>query len=281
MLIDWHNHLYGGEGAVGVGGRPVDEFVRSFLQAMDRLGIDKAVFYTWNVKGNDNLDVLVKIIKEYSDRLMAFYSPPIGAKVEQMVQDLEKYVNKGFKGLKLQPPISQLYSNDPKLYPLYEKARELDIPVNIHCGVIYNNPKAPSESKIKYGMPILLDDVARDFPDLKIGVAHAGRPFIEETIALAVDPNVYVDMTWSQLAMGLYPDTMKRILMAFGPDRIVYGSDTGTREGLYRPEDFLNVTTARCERMFRDTMQILRELEVDQASIRKIMGENAAKLLKF
>jgi predicted TIM-barrel fold metal-dependent hydrolase len=123
--------------------------------------------------------------------------------------------------------------------------------------------------------------VARDFPDLKVGVAHAGRPFIEQTIALAVDPNVYVDVSWSQLALGLYPDALKTVLMAFGPDRIVYGSDTGTREGLVRPEDFVDVTTVRCERMFRETMRILGELNVDQASTRKIMGENARRLLKL
>lgn len=281
MIIDWHNHLYGGAGAVGIGKQGADEFVRSYLQVMDRVGIDKAVFYPWWIRGNDNLDVLVKVNKEYGDRLMAFYAPPIGATAKQMVQDLEKYVNLGFKGLKLVPPISQVYPNDPELYPIYEKALELDIPVNIHCGTVYNNPEKPNECRIKFGMPILLDDVARDFPKLKVGVAHAGRPFIEETLALAVNPNVYIDMTWSQLALGLYPDTMKRVLMAFGPDRIVYGSDTGTREVLARPEDFSSVSTARCETMFRETMQILRELGVDQASVRKIMGENATKLLKL
>ena len=281
MLVDWHNHLYGGTGGVGVGGPGGDEFARSYVQAMDRLGIDRAVFYPWMVAGNQNLDVLARIIGEYRERLTAFYVPPIDVKIEQAVEDLEKYVNNGFKGLKLIPPVSQYYPNDTVVYPLYEKALELDIPVNVHCGTIYNNPRKPNECRLKYGLPIYLDDVARDFPQLRIGIAHAGRPFIEQTIALAVNPNVYVDMTWSQLALGLYPEAFTKILMAFGPDRIVYGSDTGTREGLVRSEDFLNVTTARCETMFRETMQILRELEVDQASIKKIMGENAAKLLKI
>jgi predicted TIM-barrel fold metal-dependent hydrolase len=81
--------------------------------------------------------------------------------------------------------------NDPELWPFYEKACELDIPLTIHTGMSYVVPQ-PS----KYTLPILLDDILLDFPDLKIIAYHMGWPQTEELIGLAgKHKNLYLSLS--------------------------------------------------------------------------------------
>ncbi len=68
------------------------------------------------------------------------------------------------------------------LYPSYEKAQELKIPVMFHMGV-----KPPAEGcRLKYCRPTFIDDVVVDFPDLPIIIAHAGYPWVDETIMVGL-----------------------------------------------------------------------------------------------
>jgi hypothetical protein len=83
---------------------------------------------------------------------------------------LKDLINCGFKGLKLIPTYNHFYPNDPKVYPCYEVAAERKIPVLIHTG-----SSVFKGSKIKYGDPILIDEVAVDFPELTIIQAHGGQ----------------------------------------------------------------------------------------------------------
>jgi len=86
---------------------------------------------------------------------------------------LEKCITEmGFRGLKLYPPYQHFFPNQQEIYPLYDKAVELGVPIMFHTGSsIYRN------SKLKYGDPLHLDDVATDFPELRIVMAHSGRGF--------------------------------------------------------------------------------------------------------
>jgi hypothetical protein len=86
--------------------------------------------------------------------------------LERLVRDY------GFRGIKVYPVYQYHYPNDPRLYPLYAKAQELGLPMLVHTG-----SSVFKGARIKYGDPLLLDDVAIDFPDLKILMAHCGRPF--------------------------------------------------------------------------------------------------------
>ena len=132
---------------------------------------------------------------------------------------LERLVREeGFRGLKLYPTYAQFYPNDAKLYPVYAKAEELGIPVQVHTG-----SSVFRGSRLKYGDPLHLDDVAVDFPDLTILVTHGGRPFwYDHASALCrFHPNVYVDVA------GLPPHK----LLTYFPElprlaeKFVFGSD--------------------------------------------------------
>jgi len=112
------------------------------------------------------------------------HNPDAPVVLEQAVKELK------LRGLKLSPPTQEFFPNDRRLvYPLYEKAEKLGIPVVFHAGMSWE-PRA----RLKYAHPLLLEDVAADFPDLRIVIAHFGWPWVLDTIALALKyHNIYID----------------------------------------------------------------------------------------
>jgi hypothetical protein len=115
--------------------------------------------------------------------------------------------------------------NDRGLWPFYEKACELDIPLTVHTGMSYVVPQ-PN----KFTHPVLLDDICLDFPDLKIIAYHMGWPYSEELIGLAgKHVNLYLSLSgiigW--LARSPYRGyhMIGEALQWAGPDKIVMGLD--------------------------------------------------------
>jgi len=142
----------------------------------------------------------------------------------------------GLQGVKLNPA-SGFYPNDRRLYPVYEKISELNVPVVIHMGI-----KPPSEgSRLKYCHPIYIDDVAVDFPDMRLVIAHAAYPWVEDLVMAALyAPNVSVDIsTLNQIEDVLgYPvvlPALKTLHKALGAGRILFGSD-----GIFNLEALIN-----------------------------------------
>ena len=138
--------------------------------------------------------------------------PDLDSKLEHYVRDL------GVKGLKLLPSYQFFYPNESRLYPLYVKAQELKIPIIFHVGSsIFKG------TRLKYSDPIHLDDVAVDFPDLTIVMAHSGRGFwYDECFFLSrFHKNVYMDIT------GLPPQNLLNYFPEFEKNRekIIFGSD--------------------------------------------------------
>ena len=143
----------------------------------------------------------------------------------------EAVAEKGLKGLLLTPPYGHYYANDKRVYPFYEKAVALDIPIYFH----HSHQFTPSKyCPLKYTRPWLLDDLTIDFPDLRFNVEHMGYPWTEELLAIMTrSPNVYTD-----IAMFIEPYEQtgrgRRLLLArnlgmareYGVlDRVFYGSD--------------------------------------------------------
>jgi len=127
----------------------------------------------------------------------------------------------GVKGLKLHPSYQFFYPNEPRLYPLYAKAQELVIPVVFHIGSsIFKG------TRLKYCDPIYLDDVAVDFPELRIIMAHSGRGFwYDDCFFLSrLHRNVYMDITGlpPQNLLSYFPEMEKN------REKILFGSDWPT-----------------------------------------------------
>ncbi len=131
-------------------------------------------------------------VQAHPDRFIGFTAVHPDRPVRQNLERLDRAVNEmGLRGVKLNPA-SGFYPNDEKLYPVYERAADMDLPVVIHSGL-----KPPAEgSRLKYCRPMDIDDIAVDFPDLKIIIAHAGYPWIDETIMTGLYAgNVFVDIS--------------------------------------------------------------------------------------
>lgn len=130
------------------------------------------------------------------------------------------------RGLKLHPPVQQFFPNDRVAYPLYEVFAEARLPVIFHTGHSGIGTGMPGGGgvRLKYGNPLPIDDVAVDFPDLPIIMAHPSFPWQDEAISICLHkPNVYIDLSgWSpkyfapQLVQ--YSNTLLKHKVLFGSD---------------------------------------------------------------
>ncbi|MEK7439797.1 MAG: amidohydrolase family protein [Chloroflexota bacterium] len=139
--------------------------------------------------------------------------------VNDLALELEKLVKEfGFRGFKAYPVYQHHYMNDIRMYPLYAKAQELGVPMLVHTG-----SSVFKGARIKYGDPLHLDDVAIDFPNLTIMMAHSGRPFwYEQAFWLARQhKNVYMELSGlpGKKLLEYFPELERNA------DKIVYGSD--------------------------------------------------------
>ena len=228
----------------------------AFLGLMDEGGIDYAVILaelapiTTGISDNE----YVAEFCSKSPRLIPFASiNPYTS--SRPAEELEKLVgDHGFRGLKLYPTYQYYYPSDAMIYPIYAKAQELGIPVLLHIG-----SSVLAGSRLKYGDPIYLDDVAVDFPELILIQSHSGRPFwYDKAFALArIHENVYMEVAGlpPQRLLGYFPE-LERIA-----DKVIYGSD------------WPGVPT------IKENIQALKELTMSEDSKRKILGANAARVL--
>lgn len=96
--------------------------------------------------------------------------------------------NLGLRGLNLQCFELKLRPDDEKLFPLYEKAIELDVPVNIHCGINFS-----IRTPMSLGRPEYLDNVMVRYPELRAIASPPGWPWVQELIGVAWrHPNLFI-----------------------------------------------------------------------------------------
>ncbi len=163
-------------------------------------------------------------------------------------------IQKGARGIKLYPSYNHFYPNDKNLYPIYELAQQHGLPVLVHTGSsIFKG------SKIKYANPIHLDDVAADFPDCKILMAHGGRGlWYESAFFLSrLHSNLYLEISGlpPKNLLKYFPELEKNI------DKVIYGSDWPGVKSVG-----VNIDA-------------IKNLPLAETSIQKILYENAARIL--
>lgn len=146
-------------------------------------------------------DYISALANKYPDKFigMAAVNPKYRG-VKAAVAELERAVTKlGLTGLKLYPMYDHYAVNDRDLaYPIFAKAQELGIPVMIHLSTT-----PVTDTVLMYGWPVLLDDVARAFPDLRLLVAHTGFPWVDECLILgARHRNVWMDISFFNSTMN-------------------------------------------------------------------------------
>ncbi len=175
--------------------------------------------------------------------------------VNDLAAELDRIVAEyDFKGIKLYPPYQHHAPNDARMYPLYAKAQQLGLPLLVHTG-----SSVFTGARIKYADPLLLDDVAIDFPELSILMAHSGRPFwYEQAFWMARrHPNVYLELSGlpGRKIMDYFP-RLEEIHL-----KVVYGSDWPGNPDLRR------------------NVEAIRKLPISDEAKQAILHDNAARIL--
>ncbi|MFG3345719.1 amidohydrolase family protein [Streptomyces sp. NPDC048018] len=162
----------------------------------------------------------------HADALIPFASidPHKGrAGVREARRLVEEY---GVRGFKFHPSIQAFSPNDPLAYPLYEAIEELGVPALFHTGQTGIGAGVPGGGgiRLKYSDPLLVDDVAVDFPELRIILAHPSFPWQDEALAVATHkPYVYIDL--SGWAPKYFPPQLVRYADTLLKDKVLFGSD--------------------------------------------------------
>jgi predicted TIM-barrel fold metal-dependent hydrolase len=227
----------------------------SLLRFLDGEGVDYAVVLPENnptvtgVCPNER----VGSFAQASERLIPFASiNPLT--IPNAAEELDRSVSGyGFRGLKLYPTYQHFYPNDERLFPLYDRAQDLGMPVMFHTGSsVFPN------ALMKYGDPLALDEIAVFFPRLVIIQAHSGRGFwYDRAFFLSVlHENVYMDIT------GLPPKNLLKYFpdLEKNQDRVLFGSDWPVISSI------------------KDNIGDLRSLPIREEAKSKILGSNAARI---
>lgn len=234
-----------------------------FQEEMKETSIDKVVLQIATSKGSPARPVneyASMLLRMFPDKFIGFagFDPNRG---EEAVADIEHAIKDlGYKGLKTVSPLLELDINDKAFYPCYAKAQELGVPITIHTGA----SSLVMGSRIKYAQPTMVDDVAFDFPDLKIICAHmGGHQYMDAYNMLVRHRNVYADLCFWPLN-PLFKDMVPwRLLGDTVPDKILLGSDYP------------------CGQTPKEAVQTVQELPISEEFKQKILGGNAANLLNL
>jgi hypothetical protein len=204
-----------------------------------RLG---CVVFTVDAKGANDVHVsnddVLAFAERNADIAIPFVSvdPTRGA---AGVREAERLIATGkVRGFKLHPQMQAFYANDPAIYPFYEVVAAAKLPIIVHTGHsgMGTGMRGGGGIRLKYGNPMLLDDVAVDFPDMPIILAHPSFPWQDEALSVCLHkPQVYIDLSgWSPKYFPpnliQYANTQLKHKVLFGSDYPVLTPDRWLRD---------------------------------------------------
>jgi len=254
------------EDAVQLGQRWVGE--------MDKYGIDRLVMFT-SVPGDH--DSVAAAVQAFPERITGYImlDPTQPNAVDVLRQGVQR---QALKGVTLFPAMHHFHAYDERLYPLYQAAAELSIPVFIHFGVlkvsIRDKLGLPNVFDLRYADPIDLHKAAIDFPSANFIIPHFGCGYFREVLMLGAQaPNVYVDTSSSNTWLTYMPSHLDlkavfdKTLQVFGPPRILFGTDSNVFPRGWRQD------------IFRQQVEILRDLNTTREAAELILEGNIVRLL--
>ena len=232
--------------------------IPDYIKKMDQAGIERSLLIAvraGDIRVPESFEVpyesVHKVCNEYPDRFsgLAGIDPFRGM---QGLRDLENAVNEmGFVGAHLYPHWCELPPNHRKYYPYYAKCSELGIPIMMQVGhnLIYSRKRRlPS-----VGKPIYLDQVAIDFPELKLIGIHIGIPWTEEMISMCwKHENVFT--AGDAYAPKYWPESYVHYANSYGQKKVLFGTDWPVIDPVRAVEEFnqLNFRESASQRILRE-----------------------------
>ncbi len=225
MLIDCHVHLNNYYTANGDNRRPTEENVQKLLAAMAANGVDHAVVLT-SYKVNVDRPSVEQVLEILAEDPRTTVIEGLRWRSESRTDlfHMEERIRDGLvKGIKLYPGYDLYAINDPSLEAVFRIAAKHDVPVMIHCGDTY-----AKDAKVRQAHPLLVDDVAVDYPDVRFVICHLGNPWFQDTAeVLYKNDNVFADI--SGLTLGDFDFAFERYLVNRVKDLIAYMGDPGSQ----------------------------------------------------
>ena len=249
---------------------------RRWVEELDRHGVERAVLLGSIM---DDEESVARAVQAFPDRFIGFMRvdptrPDAAQGIRHAVENL------GLRGIKGFPAMEDFHAYEEQVYPVYEEAQRLGVPVLFHFGLLQSAIgaalKLPSQADARFSNPMDLQRAARDFPEVHFIVPHFGAGYFQETLLLAAHcPNVFIDTSSANgwVRYMPYPMDLKlvfqRTLDAVGPERIIFGTDSSHFPRGFRRE------------ILEEQMDILKVLGVSKEDALLIMGGNIARLLRL
>jgi len=206
------------------GGVSMDDYLR----IMDEAGVEHSLLIAvragdrrWKGSFEIPYETVAKWCKAHPDRFSGLAGADPNRGMEQ-IYDLERAADMGFVGVHAYPHWFSLAPDHARWYPIYAKCCELELPYMLQVGqnLIYQKDvRLPSVAR-----PILLDQVAIDFPELKLIGIHVGTPWADEMIAMAwKHKNVFIGI--DAYAPKHLPESLIHYMNSYGSDKVLFGTD--------------------------------------------------------
>jgi predicted TIM-barrel fold metal-dependent hydrolase len=204
------------------------EALKDWFAMYDRVGADHIVIKARDLETTFGLKIrnedVAAFCKDHGPRVIGFagVDPNKGMPA---IRELEYSVRElGLRGLNVQCFENKIAINDPKMYPLYAKCIELDIPVNIHASINFS-----TSTLMSYGNPLQIDEVMVHFPELKVIASPPGFPWINELIGVAWrHVNVFIGLVAVRPKYLGVENSGYEPLLQYGntilQDKIIFGS---------------------------------------------------------
>jgi uncharacterized protein len=209
----------------------------ALLNQMAEAGISQTVLYACEAPiVYASNEYVANLCRQFPEKLIGFAS--VNPIREDAVSVIEAAITQlGLKGIKFHPPLQNFYPNDPQVFPVYEKAIELNVPVVFHVGTT----PFGSLARLDQADPLLLDEVACEFPDLRIMLTHLGTLWQDEAFMVTEkNPNVYIDTAAYvyEIKELLTKNTIERV----GAHKFIFGTDYPMPFGnqAHRMKDFVD-----------------------------------------
>jgi len=142
------------------------------------------------------------------------------------VREAHELIDAGVRGFKFHPNTQAFWPNDRTFYPLYDVIAQAGLIALFHSGTTGIGAGMPGGGGVhlKYSNPMCIDDIAADFPNLDIILAHPSFPWQDEALAITVHkPNVYIDLSgWSP---KYFPAILVQYINTRAQRKMLFGSD--------------------------------------------------------
>ncbi len=270
-IIDGHVHLSGKEKS--------EAKLGNLTASMKKNEVDFAVAlaaYFPRKSGSITNSEIISLTGQ-TGNMLVFGSLDAEHDLEKGIQELEDLlVSEKIFGIKIYPGYQFIYPSDKKLGKVYDLALRFDVPVMFHSGLVYRNT-----GMMKYTDSYSVDEVATNFPDLKIIISHLGDPLIAQAVSVAhKNPNVWLDMSglvsnttksrgrqekWRKLNAELMKRKIAEAMIELsGVEKIIFGTDWP----ISSHEAYLDLIR-----------ELKEELDLDRKEEKQIMSGNMLRAL--